>query len=382
MSVPRYVLFVEPILRYLALRESSVTASDACDAAARELHLSDADRALELASGGQVYKNRAAWAFNLLKRTRLAEAPTPGQWQLTDEGRSFARANPTLTRVHLSNLVLRAKAPSSSAPPEDLTPGPHAASFVPAELGNRKAYRLPASPLSVGGQAEVFEATRKRDNRVFVLKRTRGPHSGDRMRREIEIQSSLEHPNIMPVMDWDPIDFRWYVMPRGNRVMSQLSRPLEHEVLCRLVTDIVAALEFAHTAGHPHRDLKPQNIIELSDAQGQRWVVADWGLTRRAPGDTTAKLTHTGQFLGTLGYAPPEAHQDPHRAGPPGDVYALGQVIAWAVGGEPVPFVAPDVAEPWRQLVEPMTRLEVKDRIQNMAEVRRLLELVCKSRVQ
>ncbi len=197
------------------------------------------------------------------------------------------------------------------------------------------------------------------------------------MRREIEVQSSLQHINIMPILDWDRLKYTWYVMPRGRRAMSELKRPVEPTLLCEIVMSVAAALDFAHAAGHPHRDVKPPNIIELSDEHGEgRWVLADWGLTRRAPGTTTAEWTKTGQFLGSAGFAPPEAYRDAHNVGVPGDVYALGQVIAWATGVDPVPNVAPTVAAPWQQLVEPMTQQEARLRPQTMAEVQRLLSTI------
>jgi serine/threonine protein kinase len=94
----------------------------------------------------------------------------------------------------------------------------------------------------------------------------------------------------MPILDWDSLNYTWYVMPRGRRVMSEFTRPVEPNLLCRIVKSVAAALEVAHAAGHPHRDVKPQNIIELSGAHGEgQWVLADWGLTRRAPGATTAE---------------------------------------------------------------------------------------------
>jgi serine/threonine protein kinase len=197
------------------------------------------------------------------------------------------------------------------------------------------------------------------------------------MRREIEVQSSLRHANIMPILDWDSLNYTWYVMPRGRRVMSEFTRPVEPNLLCRIVKSVAAALEVAHAAGHPHRDVKPQNIIELSGAHGEgQWVLADWGLTRRAPGATTAEWTKTGQFLGSAGFAPPEAYQDAHNVGAPGDVYALGQVIAWATGVDPVPNVSPTVMAPWQQVVGPMTQQEARKRPQTMAEVQCLLSTI------
>lgn len=371
MTVPQYKLFIEPILRYLALRDSTVATGEVCEAAARELQLSDDDRAMQLSSGGPVYKNRASWALNWLKRAGLAQAPNQAEWQLTASGKQLAAEHPVLTKELLSTFNAKVEARSSSLAPSRNAPALGSPSIG---IGNRKAYRLPPRPLAIGGQAEVYEAVRKADNKTLVLKRVRETLGENRMRREIEVQSSLRHVNIMPILDWDRLNYTWYVMPRGRRVMSDLTRPVETELLCLIVKSVAAALEVAHAAGHPHRDVKPQNIIELIDEHGEcQWVLADWGLTRRAPGATTAEWTRTGQFLGSTGFAPPEAYQDAHNVGSPGDVYALGQVIAWATGVDPVPNVAPTVVAPWQQVVGPMTQQEARKRPQTMAEVQRLL---------
>ena len=76
MGVPPYKQFILPILRYLAKRDGIAQASEACEAAANDLRLSDGARREQLTSGGPVYKNRAAWGFNWLKRAGLAEALT------------------------------------------------------------------------------------------------------------------------------------------------------------------------------------------------------------------------------------------------------------------------------------------------------------------
>jgi hypothetical protein len=353
MAVPPYKLFIQPILRYLAQHDSTVAAGDVCEAAARELRLTDDARAATLSSGGLVYRNRAAWAFNWLKRAGLAEAPSPGVWGLTESGKRLA-AVPMATPELLSRFSAK----------------------VEARRGTRKAYRLPPRPLAVGGQAEVYEAIRRSDNKVLILKRARNRFA-PRMRREIEVQSSLRHPNIMPILDWDRAHYSWYVMPRGNRTMYELVRPIEQTLLLRILDSVAEALNAAHAAGHPHRDVKPQNVIELADGAGEaRWVLADWGLTRRAVGMTTTELTETGQLLGSAGFAPPEAYRDAHNVGVPGDVYALGQLIAWATGVDPVPNVSPTVSEPWQQIVERMTRQDASQRPQSMAEVRQLLTAI------
>ncbi|HXH07442.1 MAG TPA: restriction endonuclease [Vicinamibacterales bacterium] len=95
MPVPTYDRFIEPILRYLADHPDGAPARDVYDAAAAALGLTDADRAELLPSGGQaVYKNRAGWAHDRLKRSGLSTSLRRGFWKLTDAGREFAAANP------------------------------------------------------------------------------------------------------------------------------------------------------------------------------------------------------------------------------------------------------------------------------------------------
>jgi serine/threonine protein kinase len=221
----------------------------------------------------------------------------------------------------------------------------------------------------------VYEATRKADGKVFVMKRAIRDWGGTRMRREIEVQTALKHQHIMPIIDWDQTDYLWFVMPKGIRSMHMVSRPLDINCILSILESVTDALRIAHDAGHPHRDLKPENIIELPEGPDgpRRWVLADWGLTRRPLGETTSRRTRSGHLLGTEGFAPPEAYRDAHRVGPAGDIYSLGQVIAWATGVEPIPNVSPVVSAPWTDVVTRMTRQEPGERPQTIAEVQALL---------
>ncbi|GAB4353340.1 MAG: adenine/cytosine-specific restriction endonuclease Mrr [Immundisolibacter sp.] len=95
MPVPTYDQFIEPVLRYLALHPQGVPARQAHEAAADALGLSDDDRQLLLSSGVQpVYKNRAGWAHDRLKRAGLSSSPRRGVWQITPQGIRFAAENP------------------------------------------------------------------------------------------------------------------------------------------------------------------------------------------------------------------------------------------------------------------------------------------------
>lgn len=91
MPVPTYDQFNEPILRFLARHPEGVVAREVHDAAAAALNLSESDKQELLPSGAQqVYKNRAGWAHDRLKRAGLSSSPRRGFWRLTQEGLAFA----------------------------------------------------------------------------------------------------------------------------------------------------------------------------------------------------------------------------------------------------------------------------------------------------
>jgi restriction system protein len=95
MAVPTYDQFIGPILRYLAAHPEGALARDAHDAAAEALGVSEADRAEVLPSGVQlVYKNRAGWAHDRLKRAGLSSSRRRGFWQLTADGMALAAKHP------------------------------------------------------------------------------------------------------------------------------------------------------------------------------------------------------------------------------------------------------------------------------------------------
>ncbi len=94
MPVPTYDQFIEPILRFLAAHPEGATASEAHEAAARVLGLSEAQRRETITSGQATYKNRSGWAHDRLKRAGYSSSAKRGYWQLTDAGRDFAQANP------------------------------------------------------------------------------------------------------------------------------------------------------------------------------------------------------------------------------------------------------------------------------------------------
>jgi restriction system protein len=125
MTIPTYDHFIEPVLRFLAKHPDGARAADAHDAAAAALDLSEEERVERVPSGvQQIYKNRAGWAHDRLKRAGLSSSPRRGLWKLTTEGIEYARNNSgLLTPAQVAELTavdpefrLKPKPPGTEPP--------------------------------------------------------------------------------------------------------------------------------------------------------------------------------------------------------------------------------------------------------------------------
>jgi serine/threonine protein kinase/predicted negative regulator of RcsB-dependent stress response len=153
--------------------------------------------------------------------------------------------------------------------------------------------------------------------RLVALKTIRpAAHSDDdetkefqqRFIREAQAAGILNHPAIVTVHDIgldDSTGMSFIAMEyvEGQNVKEILAqgRALSFDQIGDIVGQIADALDFAHSKGIVHRDVKPANIIILD---GNRAKITDFGIAKIASG--VANLTSTGQFLGTPNYMAPE----------------------------------------------------------------------------
>ena len=145
-----------------------------------------------------------------------------------------------------------------------------------------------------------------------------------RFRREVKVVAQLDHPNIIPVLDYGEQDgYAYQVMPFLNvgSLSDRLDKgPISLEVGGQVLDQVATALAYAHQHGVIHRDVKPSNI--LMDPEGNA-LLADFGMARRV--EATESLTGSA-VIGTPAYMAPEQVQ----GGPVDarcDQYALGVIL-------------------------------------------------------
>jgi len=204
------------------------------------------------------------------------------------------------------------------------------------------SYRI-EEVIGQGGMATVYCAHHERLDRRVAVKILHPAFLSDdnflqRFNREARIVARLEHPNIVPIYDYDEHAGMPYLVmkfidgPTLKRLAFKQGLSL-HET-ADLLAEIAAALDYAHAQGILHRDMKPSNI--LIDREGRAYIT-DFGLARIAQaGEST--ISHD-MMLGTPYYISPEQAQGERDLDKTTDIYSLGVILYELVTGQ-VPFSA------------------------------------------
>jgi hypothetical protein len=218
--------------------------------------------------------------------------------------------------------------------------------------------------LGRGGMGTVYRARQLSLNRLVALKLISAGGAADpgelaRFRAEAEAVAQLQHPNIVQVHEVGEADGRPYLaleLVAGGTLADALDRaPVSAGPAAELVETLSRAVQYAHTKGVIHRDLKPGNIL-LSQVTSQDSLasvlspkVADFGLAKRIGNDSSQ--TTTGVVVGTPSYmAPEQAAGLGKLIGPACDIYALGAILYETLTGRP-PFHAASPVETLQQVI-------------------------------
>jgi serine/threonine protein kinase len=157
-----------------------------------------------------------------------------------------------------------------------------------------------------------------------------------RFLREEQTASMLEHPNIVRIYklidEADHIAIAMEYFPDGDlRRWAKEHAPLGAADILRVLRQVASALDFAHSRGVLHRDVKPGNI--LIDPAGNAHL-GDFGLVRLPD---APHLTQVGSMVGTATYTSPEQAQGKPDIDGRADQYSLAVVAFELLAGKP-PF--------------------------------------------
>ena len=210
----------------------------------------------------------------------------------------------------------------------------------PWQLGN---YEI-LEQIGYGGMGVIYRARQRHSRRIVAVKRVLSYRADShealqRFRREAQAVASLDHPNILPIYEVTESEdglpfFSMKFAGKGSLQENAPSLQNAPRKCVQLMAEVARAVEYAHSRGVLHRDIKPGNIL-LND-RGEP-LVSDFGLAKLLDGNND--LTRSLTTFGTAGFIAPE--QAGHAAvdfTPVADVYSLGAVLFNVLAGRP-PFL-------------------------------------------
>ncbi|MDP1735645.1 MAG: serine/threonine protein kinase [Sulfuritalea sp.] len=205
-------------------------------------------------------------------------------------------------------------------------------------------YRL-LRQIGEGAISNVYLAQHRMLKRAAAVKVLKVQTTSDewtaRFQREVQLTSSLHHPNTIAIYDYGTGsggEF-WYAMEylEGLSLGDLVERygPVPPARSAYILRQACASLWEAHSCDLVHRDIKPQNIM-LCKIRGECDFVKvlDFGLVKQISGDQTRDLTRAMRILGTPLYMSPERIRNPSDADGRADIYALGAVGFFLLTGK------------------------------------------------
>jgi|GEM_PF-832071 len=256
--------------------------------------------------------------------------------------------------------------------------------------------------LGEGGMAIVYKAYDTRLEREVAIKVIRVDQFPPailenilkRFEREAKALARLNHPNIVPVIDYgdfENVPYLVMVYQPGGTLKAKMGKPMLWADAMRLLLPVARGLAYAHQTGIVHRDIKPSNILITESGEP---MLTDFGIAKLLASDDKHTLTGTGVGIGTPEYMAPEQGLGKTIDGR-ADIYSLGIVLYEMVTGRkpynaetPMAVVLKHVTDPLppprnyvHNLPDAVEKLLLKalakdpdDRFENMAAFIKVME--------
>ncbi len=250
------------------------------------------------------------------------------------------------------------------------------------------------SLIGVGGMANVYKGRDIRTGNEIAVKVLKEEFLGNeelvrRFKNESKAISILDHPNIVKVYDVSVTDQLQYIVMEYidgitlKEYLKQRGGALTWKEVVHFATQVLSALEHAHSKGIVHRDVKPQNIMLQADGSIK---MMDFGIARFSRAQSQ---TISDKAIGSVHYISPEQAKG-DRTDARTDIYSVGVMLYEMLSGrlpfdgtgtvsiaimqisekpKPLAEVAPNVPEGLRQITEKAMEKDPAARYQSAAEM-------------
>ncbi len=231
--------------------------------------------------------------------------------------------------------------------------------------------------LGEGGMGAVYKARHKSTENIVALK-VLFPHLTrkneqylDRFRREAEVASKLNHPNIVKSLDYgEDKGYHYLAMEyiEGESVAEVIKKNgrIDEKKAIEIVKQIASALVEIAKANIVHRDIKPANILISRNGNAK---LADLGMVKLT--DSSMTLTATNMAVGTPFYMSPEQVKGEKNIDIRSDIYSLGATLYHMLTGH-VPFGGATIAEVMYKQLEgklPHPKEEIPELSEGICEI-------------
>ncbi len=255
---------------------------------------------------------------------------------LVDDARFCSRCGRAVVQVSDTQLASTEHAsdpPAPAFPPMRLAPGTMLS-----------VYRI-EGVVGEGGMGVVYRAHDTAAHRTVAVKCLHTNLAGDpqirqRFVREARVLRTWSHPGVVVIHDFVEHEHVLAIVMElvaGESLAVHLARwrgRMPFAEILQIFSQILTAMDDAHSKGVVHRDLKPDNILVSGDGGRLRTKIVDFGIAKMLEGTT---YTVSGALLGTCMYMAPEQVKTPSATDHRADIYSLGVTLYELVTGKP-PF--------------------------------------------